>query len=101
MLGIPKLMILIAMVISIILFWAASNVCRYNFALEKRTEILSIVTEELDPSLGNAKYYVYDELNCNSVNMSWKLDRIVENFETLLVLIYQELTTDIKGDPNY
>ena len=101
MLGIPKVMLFFGIVIASILFWATSNVCRYNFALEKRTETLNIVTEELDPSLGNAKYYVYDELNCNNVDISWDLDRVVENFQALTVLIYQELTTDIKGDPNY
>ena len=100
MLGIPKVMIIFGIVVASILFWATSNVCRYNFALEKRTETLNVVTEELDPSLGNAKYYVYDELNCNNVDISWDLDRVVENFEALTVLIYQELTTDIKGDPN-
>ena len=101
MLGIPKVMIIFGIVVASILFWATSNVCRYNFALEKRTETLNVVTEELDPSLGNAKYYVYDELNCNNVDISWDLDRVVENFQALTVLIYQELTTDIKGDPNY
>ena len=101
MLGIPKVMIIFGIVVASILFWATSNVCRYNFALEKRTETLNIVTEELDPSLGNAKYYVYDELNCNNVDISWDLDRVVENFQALTVLIYQELNTDIRGDPNY
>ena len=101
MLGISKVMIFFGIVIASILFWATSNVCRYNFALEKRTETLNIVTEELDPSLGNAKYYVYDELNCNNVDISWDLDRVVENFQALTVLIYQELNTDIRGDPNY
>tara|TARA_B100001123_G_C15231297_1_gene995267 strand:- start:324 stop:629 length:306 start_codon:yes stop_codon:yes gene_type:complete len=101
MFAISKVMIIFGIILASILFWATSNVCRYNFALEKRTETLNIVTEELDPSLGNAKYYVYDELNCNHVDMSWDLDRVVENFQTLTVLIYQELTTDIKGDPNY
>ena len=101
MLGISKVMIFFGIVIASILFWATSNVCKYNFALEKRTETLNIVTQDLDPSLGNAKYYVYDELNCNNVDISWDLDRVVENFQALTVLIYQELTTDIKGDPNY
>ena len=101
MLGISKVMIFFGIVIASILFWATSNVCRYNFALEKRTETLNIVTEELDPSLGNAKYYVYDELNCNNVDISWDLDRVIENFQALTVLIYQELNTDIRGDPNY
>jgi len=101
MLGISKVMIIFGIVVASILFWATSNVCRYNFALEKRTETLNIVTEEIDPSLGNAKYYVYDELNCNNVDISWDLDRVVENFQALTVLIYQELSTDIRGDPNY
>tara|TARA_B100000809_G_scaffold249778_1_gene281500 strand:- start:64 stop:369 length:306 start_codon:yes stop_codon:yes gene_type:complete len=101
MLGIPKVMIIFGIVIASILFWATSNVCKYNFALEKRTETLNIVTQEIDPSLGNAKYYVYDELNCNNVDISWDLDRVVENFQALTVLIYQELNTDIRGDPNY
>ena len=101
MLGIPKVMIIFGIVIASILFWATSNVCKYNFALEKRTETLNIVTQEIDPSLGNAKFYVYDELNCSNVDISWDLDRVVENFQTLAVLIYQELNTDIRGDPNY
>ena len=99
--GIPKIMIAFAIILSAILYWATSNICKYNFALEKRTETLNIVTQELDPSLGNAKYYVYDELNCSNVDISWDLDRVVENFQALTVLIYQELNTDIKGDPNY
>ena len=101
MLGISKVMIFFGIVIASILFWATSNVCRYNFALEKRTETLNIVTQEIDPSLGNAKVYYYDELNCNNVDISWDLDRVVENFQALTVLIYQELNTDIRGDPNY
>ena len=101
MMGIPKIMIFIAIVLSTILYWAASNVCKYNFALDKRTKVLNIVTEEIDPTLGNAKVYYYEELNCNDVDIEWDLDRIVENFQTLSVIIYQELSTDIKGNPNY
>ena len=101
MFGIPKLMILIAVVISTILFWAASNVCRYNFALEKKTNILNIVTEDIDPNLGNAKVYYFEELNCSKVDLDWDINRIVKNFQTLNVILYQELTTDIRGNPNY
>ena len=99
--AIPKIMIFFAIVLSAILFWAASNVCRYNFALEKKTNNLNIVTEELDPSLGNAKVFYYEELNCTNVDLNWDIDRVVKNFQTLNVIIYQELTTDIRGDPNY
>jgi len=98
--GTPKIMIFFAIIISSILYWASANVCKYNFAVEKRTEVLNIVTEEIDPSLGNAKYYFYKELNCNNVNLDWDIERVIENLRTLSVLAYQELNTDIKGNPN-
>ena len=98
--SIPKVMIFFAIVLSTILFWAASNVCRYNFAVEKRTDTLNIITEEMDPSLGNAKYYFYEELNCNDVDLDWDIDRVIDNLQTITVIIYQELNTDIKGNPN-
>ena len=100
MMGVPKVMIFFAIIISAILYWATSNVCKYNFALEKRTNILNIVTDEIDPSLGNAKYYVYRELNCDNVDLDWDIDRVMDNLRTISVVIYQELNTDIRGDPN-
>ena len=100
MMGIPKVMIFFAIIISAILFWGTSNVCKYNFALEKRTNILNVVTDEIDPSLGNAKYYVYRELNCDNVVIDWDIDRVMDNLRTISVVIYQELNTDIRGDPN-
>jgi len=100
MMGIPKIMIFFAIVLSTILFWASSNVCRYNFALEKKTNNLNIVTEDIDPSLGNAKVFYYEELNCTDVDLDWDINRVVKNFQTLNVIIYQELTTDIRGNPN-
>ena len=98
--GITKIMIFFAIVLSTILFWTASNVCRYNFALEKKTNNLNIVTEEIDPSLGNAKVFYYEEFNCTNVNLDWDINRVVQNFQTLNVLIYQALSTDIRGNPN-
>ena len=100
MFGLPKIMIFFAILISSILLWATSNVCRYNFALEKKTEILNIISEEIGPSIGNAEYYTYRELNCNYVSTAWNVERVINNLQTLTVLIYQELNTDIKGDPN-
>jgi len=100
MIGIPKVMIFFAIIISTLLYWATSNVCRYNFALEKRTNIINIVTDEIDPTLGNAKYYIYRELNCSDVDLDWDVERVMDNLRTISVVIYQELNTDIRGDPN-
>ena len=100
MIGIPKVMMFFAIIISTMLYWATSNVCKYNFALEKRTNIINIVTDEIDPTLGNAKYYVFRELNCNDVDLDWDVERVLDNLKTISVVIYQELNTDIRGDPN-
>ena len=100
MLGINKIIILLAILILSILYWATTNVCKYNFAIEKRTNILNIVTEELDPTLGKAQYYQYVELNCNDIDLDWDIDRVVENARSISVLVYQFLSTDIRGDPN-
>ncbi len=100
MLNIPKVMILFAIVLGTILFWATSNVCEYNFAVEKKTKQLNIVAKEIDPSIPNAKVYYFQELNCNDVNLSWDYERVLENLEVITVMMYQELTTDIRGELN-
>jgi len=95
-----KVMIAVAMIITALLYWATSNVCKYNFALEKRTSEINIVSAEVQPTLGLAKVYYYEELNCNNIELDWDLERIIDNFNTLSVMIYQELSTDIRGNPN-
>ena len=37
---------------------------------------------------------------CTDVDLDWDINRVVKNFQTLNVIIYQELTTDIRGNPN-
>jgi hypothetical protein len=98
--AIPKVMIVVAIIITALLYWATSNVCKYNFALEKKTAEINIVSAEVQPTLGLAKIYYYEELNCNAIELDWELERIIDNFNTLSVMIYQELSTDIRGDPN-
>ena len=93
-------MIVVAMIITALVYWATTNVCRYNFALEKRTDKINIVSAEVQPTLGLAKVYYYEELNCNNIELDWNLERIIDNFNTLSVMIYQEFSTDIRGNPN-
>ena len=100
MMSLPKVMIAFAIVLSTILFWTTSNVCRYNFAIEKKTNQLNILTQEIDPSIPLAKVYYFKELNCNDVDFSWDYERVLSNLQTISVMIYQELSTDIRGDPN-
>ena len=100
MFGISKVIIFFAIIISTILYWTTSNVCRYNFVIDKKTSELNILMQEIGPSIGSAKAFYFKELNCNNVEFSFDFDRVLKNLETLSVMIYQELSTDIKGDPN-
>ena len=100
MVSLPKVMIIFAIVLSTILFWATSNVCRYNFAIEKKTNQLNILAQEIDASIPMAKVYYFKELNCNNVNLTWDYERVMTNLQTISVMIYQELSTDIRGNPN-
>ena len=100
MLSIPKVMIFLLIVLSTLMYWTTSNVCRYNFAVEKKTNQLNILLSEIDPSIPMTKVYYFKELNCNSVDLSWDYERIIKNFKILSVVIYQEFTTDIRGNPN-
>ena len=100
MMGIPKVMIFFFIILSSIMFWTTSNVCRYNFAIEKRTNELNILTEQIDPSIPKTNVYYFKELNCNKVDLSWDYERVMKNLKIISVIIYQELNTDIRGDPN-
>tara|TARA_B100000131_G_C17850937_1_gene505903 strand:- start:67 stop:360 length:294 start_codon:yes stop_codon:yes gene_type:complete len=94
-----SVMIVFAIIISTILYWTTANVCKYNFAIDKKTNILNIITQEIDPSIPKAKVYYYEELNCTSVDLVWDINRVIKNLEAISVLVYQSLTTDITGRP--
>ena len=100
MFGTTKVMVFFFVVLSTILFWTTSNVCRYNFTIEKRTNELNIIAQQIDPSIPMAKVYYFKELNCNNVDLSFDYDRVINNFKILSVALYQALSTDIRGDPN-
>ena len=100
MFSISKVMIFFFIVLSTIMFWTTSNVCRYNFTIEKKTNELNIIAQQIDPSIPMAKVYYFKELNCNNVDLSFDYDRVVNNFKILSVAVYQALSTDIRGDPN-
>ena len=99
MIGISKIMIVFGIILSTILYWASSNVCRYNFAIDKKSNILNIITKDIDPSLYQSRSFYYKELNCNNVNFSLDLNRIINNLNTISVMFYQYFTTDITGRP--
>ena len=39
-------MLIFGTILAIIVFWTTSNVCRYNFTIEKRTNELNIIAAE-------------------------------------------------------
>ena len=65
-----KFMSIIAILISVVLYWTTANVCKYNFAIEKKTYQLNLLMNEIDPSIPNAKVHYFKELNCDKINLS-------------------------------
>ena len=100
MISLSKVMIVFAIVLTTIMYWATSNVCRYNFTIEKKTNELNIIATELVPALPLTEVYYFRELNCNDVDLTWDYERVIRNLNALSVMFYQQITTDIKGDPN-
>ena len=100
MTGISKVMIFLAIIITTLLYWTTSNVCRYNFTIEKKTNQLNVIAAEISPSIPLTEVYYFKELNCNNVDLKWDYKRVLKNLNTISVMIYQELTTDIRGNPN-
>ena len=92
-----KFMSIIAILISVVLYWTTANVCKYNFAIDKKTNLLNILSEEIGPSIKKAKVYYYKELDCTKVDWSFDYNRVVKNVETLSVMVYHSFTTDIRG----
>ena len=97
MFSISKVMIFFFIVLSTIMFWTTSNVCRYNFTIEKKTNQLNIIAQQIDPSIPMAKVYYFKELNCNKATLNYDFSRVINNVEVISVMVYQYLTTDILG----
>ena len=100
MFALSKIMIFVAIIISSLLYWATSNVCRYNFTIERKTNNLNVIASDITPALPLTEVYYFKELNCNDVDLTWDYERVVQNLNVISVMIYQELTTDIRGNPN-
>ena len=88
MLGISKVMVIVAIVITSLMYWATTNVCRYNFTIEKKTNELNIIAAELVPALPLTEVYYFRELNCNDVNLTWDYERVMRNLNALSVILY-------------
>ena len=49
---------MIVSIIFILLTRATSNVCKYNYVLNKKSKIIQELNEEMDISLGNTNIYI-------------------------------------------
>lgn len=57
MFALSKVMIFIAIIISSLLYWATSNVCRYNFTIERKTNNLNVIASDITPALPLTEVY--------------------------------------------
>ncbi len=94
-----KLSLIIASIIFILLTWTTSNVCNYNYALKKKSNIIQKLKDEEDISLGDTKVYIFKELNCNKADLNYDISRMINNIEVISIMVYQYMTTDILGKP--
>ena len=92
-----KIILTIGIVIGLILQWATTSVCRYNFTIDKKTQALKIISDEVKPTLGYTNTYYFHELNCNDADFDLDIDRVMNNIRTISVMVHQYFTTDITG----
>ena len=71
--SLTKVMFFFAIFLSSMLLWATSNVCRYNFVIDKKTNELNILMQEIGPSIGSAKAFYFKELNCSKGSINYHL----------------------------
>ena len=83
MFALSKVMIFVAIIISSLLYWATSNVCRYNFTIERKTNNLNVIASDITPALPLTEVYYFKELNCNDVDLTWDYERVVQNLSLI------------------
>ena len=72
-----KLTILVALVVSSIMYWSLSNICRFNYSIDKKTKILNELAKEADIDFGSAKVYYFKELNCLPADTEFEFQRLI------------------------
>ena len=92
-----KLTILVALVVSSIVYWSLSNICRFNYSIDKKTKILNEIAKEADIDFGSTKVYYFKELNCLPTDTEFEFQRLMRNLSHVSILVMQHLTTDIRG----
>ena len=92
-----KLTMLVALVVSSIVYWSLSNICRFNYSIDKKTKILNEIAKEADIDFGSAKVYYFKELNCIPSDTEFEFQRLMSNLSHVSILVMQHLTTDIRG----
>ena len=92
-----KLTMLVALVVSSIVYWSLSNICRFNYSIDKKTRILNELAKEADINFGSARVYYFKELNCIPSDTEFEFQRLMSNIRHVSILVMQQLTTDIRG----
>ena len=92
-----KLTILVSLVISSIMYWSLSNICKFNYSIDKKTKILNEIAKEAEIDFGSAKVYYFKELNCLPADTEFEFQRLISNLSHFSILVMQQLTTDIRG----
>ena len=81
-----------------ITIWATTNVCNFNASLALKKDQLEDLEKEVGHELGNIEIIYYEKLNCGKKEFNLDLQQMIDNFNAISQILYQYITTDIKGN---
>ena len=95
-----KISLIFASIVFAITIWATTNVCNFNASLELKKNQLEDLEKDVGHELGNIETTYYKKLNCSEKEFNLDLQQMIDNFNAISQILYQYITTDIKGNKN-
>ena len=93
-----KISLIFASIVLAITIWATTNVCNLNASLELKKNQLEDLEKDVGHELGNIEISYYEKLNCSEKEFNLDLQQMIDNFNAISQILYQYITTDIKGN---
>ena len=76
--------------------WTSTNVCIFNASLKLKKNQLEDLEKDVGHELGNIELTNYKKLNCKKKEFSFELQQMIDNFNVILRMLHQYITTDIR-----
>ena len=93
-----KISLIFASIVLAITIWTTTNTCNFNASLEHKKKQLEDLEKEAGHELGNMEITYYKKLDCSKKELNFDLQQMIDNFNAISQMLYQYITTDIKGN---